>query len=375
MPEALFHSPHLTKISYGPGHPFQVERLEDLLGMLGALELLPPPPVETGPATREEIARGHDLAYLDALEAAETLPPRETVAWGFGAGDNPVFPGLWESCRLIAGGSLAAARWLRDRIEEGEDRPRAFHPGGGLHHAHRARAAGFCYVNDPVLAIRVLVDAGLRVLYVDVDAHHGDGVQEAFYASRAVLTVSIHQDGRTLFPGTGFPNESGSGDGAGYAVNFPLLPGAGDEEHRRFQRLVLEPLKDRYRPDVLVTEIGVDALPDDPLALLEWSLCGLDDFLRWADGTDLPWLSFGGGGYRRWNVIRGWSLVWARMRGRTLPEERPAHGPGGPLPESWPRRFWDEPPSRHLTDPQVRREHFDQVLSFLQERVFPRIGT
>ena len=375
MREALFHSPRLTRISYGPGHPFQVERLEDLLRMAGALELLPydGSPVATGPARREEIERFHDPAYIEVLQAAESLSLGETAAWGFGAGDNPVFPGLWESCLLIAGGSLAAARWVLEGVEKGEAR-RAFHPGGGLHHAHQSRAAGFCYVNDPVLAIQEIVAAGRRVLYVDVDAHHGDGVQEAFYDSAEVMTVSVHQDGRTLFPGTGFPHETGVGAGERCSVNVPLLPGAGDDEQDRVREEILKPLLEEHRPDVLVTEIGVDSLPDDPLALLEWSLAGLDRFLLWAAGTALPWLAVGGGGYRRWNVIRGWTLVWARMLGRGLPERRPARDAAGPLPESWPERFWDEPPSRGLTDPSVRRRHLDEVFSVLRERVSPRLG-
>jgi acetoin utilization protein AcuC len=329
--------------------------------------------VEASQASREEIERYHLPAYLDALESAETLSFVDLARWGVGPGDNPVFPGLWTSCLSIAGGSLEAVRWLLEGLAAGEVR-RAFHPGGGLHHAQRDRASGFCYVNDPVLAILEIRAAGYRVCYVDVDAHHGDGVQEAFYEEPAVLTVSIHQDGRTIFPGTGFPNEVGRGAGLGYAVNVPVLPGSADDEYDYFREQILDPLWDAYRPDVLVTEIGVDSLRDDPLTVLNWTLSGLDRFLIWASEKATPWLAVGGGGYRRWNAIRGWALVWARMLGTTLPSRRPSGGPEGPLPESWPIEIWDEPPERAVTRPEARRSSVQEVHSVLRRLVFPRLG-
>ena len=329
MESALFFSPAQAQLSYGAGHPFQVERLADVMKMCAALGLLAErPPVEPAPALRADLERFHTPAYLDALAHAGALGPRERLVWGVGSEDCPAFPGLWESCLLTAGGSIGAARWMLEGMRAGVTR-QAFHPGGGLHHAHADRASGFCYVNDVVLAIREIADAGHRVLYVDVDAHHGDGVQEAFYDSDRVLTVSVHQDGRTLFPGTGFPNEIGRGAGTGFAVNIPLLPGATDEDYDAVREGLLEPLRARFRPDVLVTEIGVDSMRDDPLTLLDWTLAGLERFLIWARKGGTPWLAVGGGGYRRWNVIRGWTLVWARMIGAELPDRRPqGDGPG-----------------------------------------------
>ena len=280
MQAALFFSPQLLDISYGAGHPFEVDRLADVLRLCCALGLLPweGSPVQHAEADRQQIGRFHDAAYVDALESSESLTLQELAGWGIGLGDNPFFHGLWKACRLIAGGSIAAARWLLAGYGEGTVR-RAFHPGGGLHHARRDRASGFCYVNDPVLAIQEIVASDRRVCYVDVDAHHGDGVQDAFYEDDAVLTISIHQDGRTIFPGTGFPNEIGRGRGAGYSVNVPVLPGATDAEYDFFRTEILTPMVDAFHPDVLVTEIGVDSLRDDPLALLNWTLAGLDRFL------------------------------------------------------------------------------------------------
>ena len=374
MQAAFFFSRRTLDFRYGPDHPFEVERLADVLRFCSALELLPyeGSPVEFPPCTRQELERFHVPPYVDALERAETLPIRQQFAWGLGSGDNPVFPGLWEACLLTGGGSLSAARWLIEGLTRGERRV-AFHPAGGLHHAHADRASGFCYVNDGVLAIQELVAAGHKTLYVDVDAHHGDGVQEAFYDSDRVLTVSVHQDGRTLFPGTGFPNEIGRGAGTGYAVNVPLMPGADDYEYDLFREEILAPLSEGFSPDVVVTEIGVDSLRDDPLTFLDWTLAGLGRFLDWVASSGLPWLALGGGGYRRWNVIRGWSLVWARMRDAELPRTRPLSDAAGMLPESWPIQIWDEPPPRAICDPTLRRAHLDEVRSVLERLVFPRV--
>jgi acetoin utilization protein AcuC len=374
MESALFFSPAQAELSYGAGHPFQVERLADVMKMCAALGFLGErKPVEPAPAVRAELERFHSPAYLDALADAVALGSRERLVWGIGSEDCPVFPGLWESCLLTAGGSLGAARWILEGMRANAVRC-AFHPGGGLHHAHVDRASGFCYVNDVVLAIQEITDAGHRVLYVDVDAHHGDGVQEAFYESDRVLTVSVHQDGRTLFPGTGFPNEVGRGAGTGYAVNIPLLPGATDEDYDAVRESLLEPLRARFRPDVLVTEIGVDSMRDDPLTLLDWTLSGLERFLIWAQKGGTPWLAVGGGGYRRWNVIRGWTLVWARMIGAELPDRRPEGDGPRKLPESWPVRLWDEPPPRAICDASMRRAHLEEVRATLDERVLSRMG-
>lgn len=374
MHAAFFFSSRVLRFRYGPAHPFQLERLGDLMRLLRACAFLPREgsPIESHPCARTELEAFHDGRYIDALESTAREGFRELPCFGLGDADNPVFPGLWSYVLLVAGGSIEAARWILSEPVGGEP-PRAFHPAGGLHHAHANRASGFCYVNDVVLAIQQFVAAGRRVLYVDIDAHHGDGVQEAFYATDRVLTVSIHQDGRTIFPGTGFPNESGQGVGEGYAVNVPVLPGASDPDYDRFMEEILQPLLEKFRPDILVTEIGVDALRDDPLTLLDWTLGGLDRFLLWADGTGLPWLALGGGGYRRWNVIRGWSLVWARMIRQPIPAERPMADEAGSLPESWPTHLFDEPPPRAICDREMRMTHFDEVQAILAQRVFPLI--
>jgi len=168
---------------------------------------------------------------------------------------------------LVAGASISGAQ----RILSGEATI-AFNMSGGLHHAMPARASGFCHINDVVLAINVLVSGGKRVAYVDIDAHHGDGVQHAYYSTDRVLTISTHQDGHTIFPGTGFPDESGKGDGRGYTVNVPLPPGSRDDVYERVFNEVIFPAVEAFSPDVIVTQLGADALIGDRVANLGMSL-------------------------------------------------------------------------------------------------------
>ena len=180
--------------------------------------------VEPLPATRSQLLKVHSPSYLDALEKAnegEHFPG--ALKWGLGFGDNPIFSGVYDWNLLVCGGSMLALA----EVAEGKCNS-AMHTGGGFHHAHYAKAAGFCYLNDLAVAIAQQVEEGKRVLYLDIDAHHGDGVQEAFYDTDRVLTVSIHENPDHLFPGTGYEHELGEGDGTGYSVNVPLAPGASD---------------------------------------------------------------------------------------------------------------------------------------------------
>jgi acetoin utilization protein AcuC len=218
----------------------------------------------------------------------------------------------------VAGASIVCAEQVVSGRAE-----RAFNPSGGLHHAMPSRASGFCHVNDGVLAIQTLVEAGKRVAYVDIDAHHGDGVEHAFYGDADVLTISVHQTGRSIFPGTGFRNDLGEGTGLGHCVNVPLLPGAGDDAYERtFQRIVL-PLVRTFQPDVLVTQLGSDAIVGDIVASLRLSLRGYERCLEGFRSLDLPWVALGGGGYDVSNVVRAWTLAWGTMLDESLPDEIP----------------------------------------------------
>jgi acetoin utilization protein AcuC len=283
-------------------------------------------------ATREELTAVHGPAYVEAVEllSAGGEHSRElarlAALFGFHSSDNPVFPGMQQAASFVCGGAVLAA----EAIMSGRAR-HAFVPAGGLHHAHMARAAGFCIYNDPAVAIAAARDRhGARVAYVDVDAHHGDGVQEIFYQDPNVLTISIHESGQYLFPGTGFVQEIGDGPGYGYSINVPLEPYAGDAALLRAVDEVVRPLVRAYRPDLLVTQCGCDSHWLDPLTHLAattriWPVLAETFHALAHEVCDGRWLATGGGGYDLYSVVpRAWTLIFAGMVGVQLPEELPA---------------------------------------------------
>ncbi len=322
MKKTLVDPRQLLRFDFGEAHPFKVFRLGLLVELLADYGLLERPDVELIPlreATEAEALGFHSKGYLEALRLASsgTWVPNQ-FAHGLGTTDNPIFPDVYEWAMLIAGGSIDAANAVLHGAA------RAFSPAGGLHHAMPSHASGFCHVNDGVLAIERLRQAGRRVVYVDIDAHHGDGVQHAFYARRDVLTVSIHQTGYTIFPGTGFEDEIGRDDGRGFAINVPLLPGAGDRAYdRAFDELII-PAIELFSPDVVVTQLGTDALIGDLLANLRMSLHGFERVVERFRALDVPWLALGGGGYDVGNVVRAWALAWGVMLDEKLPDEIPS---------------------------------------------------
>lgn len=321
--KAFVYTDEYFKFDYGSSHPLRIERLKlthDLIkayGLLGLPDLI----IEkTVPAGQPQVETFHRPEYLDMLKrcSRNECASGEALAFGLGPGDNPVFPGVWEWSLLTTGASLQCARLVADGRAD-----TAFNMAGGLHHAMSGRASGFCYINDAVIAIQDLRAKGLRVAYVDIDAHHGDGVQTAFYDTDDVLTVSMHQHGRTLFPGTGFVYETGQGRGQGYAVNMPLYPGTDDEIFLKvFQDLVPD-LIFAFKPDVLVTQLGVDTMRADPLTNMSLTNRGFGRAVGLFKETGLPWVALGGGGYNVVNVARAWTLAWAIMNDIEPPDELP----------------------------------------------------
>lgn len=309
-----------------PLHPVRLDltmRLARELGVLDGVEPLAPEP-----ASDEVLLRSHTVEYLAAVKAAPTS--RFPVGHGLGTADNPVFDRMHEASALVAGGSLLAA----DRIATGTV-DRAVNIAGGLHHAMRDRASGFCVYNDCVVAIRHLLDTGAeRVAYVDVDVHHGDGVQAAFADDPRVLTVSLHQHPITLWPGTGHSSDVGTGDGHGYAVNVPLPPGTRDGPWLRAFHAVVPGLLRAFRPSVLVTQHGADTHAEDPLADLALSVDGqraahraLRDLAEETAGG--RWLALGGGGYSLVRVVpRSWTHLLAAVLDRDV-------DPDAPVPAEW----------------------------------------
>ncbi|WP_300606453.1 acetoin utilization protein AcuC [Trebonia sp.] len=305
----------LLGYDFGPGHPLAPVRVALTVALAGGLGVLAEPSVtlvSPPPATDSELATVHDDDYIAAVRrAGRTLEAAER--FGLGTEDNPVFEGMHEASALVAGATLAAARavWSGSALH-------AASISGGLHHAMRRAASGFCVYNDPAIAIKWLLAAGAeRVAYVDTDVHHGDGVQAAFYSDPRVLTISLHESPATLFPGTGLPTETGEGAGDGYAVNVALPAGTGDAGWLRAFDAVVPPLLRAFKPAVLVSQHGCDSHRLDPLAHLELSVDGqraaavaLHDLAH--ELCDGRWLFTGGGGYALVQVVpRTWTHLLA----------------------------------------------------------------
>ena len=322
-----------------PLDPVRVELTIALARELGVLDRDGVTVVRPEPADEAALTRVHDPAYLAAVKAASGGRDAQAgggaadpffTGYGLNTPDNPVFAHMHQASALVAGASLAAA----EAVWQGRAR-RAVNIAGGLHHAMRACASGFCVYNDPAVAIARLLDLGAeRVAYVDVDVHHGDGVQAAFYTDPRVLTISLHESPLTLFPGTGFPEETGGAGAEGTAVNVALPPGTPDAGWLRAFHAVVPSLLRRYRPQILFTQCGADSHRLDPLADLRLSvdgqrasylaLCELAEEL--CEGR---WVATGGGGYALVEVVpRAWTHLLAIATGDPVE-------PATPTPPAW----------------------------------------
>ena len=318
--------PRIASHVYREDHPLRPERLIGVHDTLERLGTFARPGVRVLPpraATGIEIERIHAPEYVEAVMRASTDPDGDFTAWGLDAeGDTPPFEGMHEVSLLTTGGSLVAMEEvLAERVRV------AVNYSGGLHHARARRASGFCIYNDPAIVCGLLADGGMKVAYVDIDAHHGDGVQAAFYDTDQVLTISLHEYGpipgigRMFFPGTGRASERGRGKGAGFSINVALPAFTDDAAYIRAFDAVVPPLLERYRPDVLVTQQGIDPHYTDPLTDLKISTRTREHVVRWFHESPCPWVAMGGGGYALDAVRRTWALEFLIMLGAEVPDE------------------------------------------------------
>ncbi len=315
----------LRAYDFGPEHPLRPDRVELTMalaretGLLGKATVVEPLALSGG-----DLARVHDLDYLAAVKAASgsggSVPHH-----GLAPGDNPPFPGMHEAATLVCGATVAAAAAVL-----GAAPAHAFSPAGGLHHAMPGQASGFCIYNDPAVAIAWMLDQGVgRVAYVDVDVHHGDGVEAVFADDPRVLTVSVHESGRYLFPGTGFAHEIGDGGARGTIANLPLPPSTTDDLYLPAFDAVVPKLVRAFEPEVLVTQLGCDSHYTDPLAHLGLTTRAYAELARRLHDlahtvTKGRWLATGGGGYQWATVVpRAWCGYLAEMVGTRLPERLP----------------------------------------------------
>ena len=373
MKTAFIYSDKFAGFNYGPSHPLKTYRLKltyDLIRAYGLLSIPGARYIEAEMADDEDLLLFHEKDYIDILKASNRgVAMPGSHYFGLGPGDNPVFEGLFDWSRLVAGASLKAARL----VESGEA-DIAFNISGGLHHAAASRASGFCYINDPVIAIQWLINQGRRVAYIDIDAHHGDGVQEAFYDTDKVLTISIHETGRQLFPGSGFVDEMGEGTGEGYSVNVPMPAYADDELFLYAFSEIVPPLIDRYKPDIVVSQLGVDSFVTDPLAHLNYTTNGFSAVMMKIKELAPRWVALGGGGYNMANVARAWTLAWAIMTDTHIPDELPDEFLSLCSREGFESgRLRDKAYSVTGAAKEKMREEVETAVNFLKEKVIPKV--
>lgn len=351
----IVYGPALASYDLGEEHPLQPERYTLTIALLEALGWLDAPGITMEaprPATLSELLLVHSYPYIQAVEHGQAIarglrPPANLQIYGLGTPDDPLFPDIHDSAALYTGATIQAMRaLLEDRADH------AYSPAGGQHHAQRAYASGFCIYNDLAAAMAVALAAGRRVAYIDFDAHHGDGVQDAFYDEPRALTISVHETGKSLFPGTGDVDEIGKGEGMGACLNVPLPPMAGDDAIlEAFDRLVIPAVR-AFAPDVLVTQAGADTHHADPLTHLTGTLAlfprlagRLHEVVHESCGG--RWLITGGGGYDPADVT---PRAWTAFIGTVLGHETDRVI----LPETWlsaSRAAGGAPPPTLLEDP------------------------
>jgi acetoin utilization protein AcuC len=320
----LVFGPRSLEYDFGPSHPLSPRRFGPGIALLKAVGA--EPGLAPQPASDDQLEWLHSAGYVAAVKRF-SQDPRSTPVAGIGPGDDPPFAGMHEAAAAVAGGSIEAM----EAILRG-DTEHAYQPGGGLHHAMRERASGFCIYNDPALAIARARQVGLRVLYIDLDVHHGDGVQALHYADPAVLTVSFHETGMALFPGTGFVDELGEGRASGTSVNIPLEPKCGPEPWLAAVRTLVPELAAAFGPDIVVSQHGADGHVWDPLAHLCLTTTAMGEAARLVDRiahryAGGRWLATGGGGYAIYRVVpRVWAMTWLAGAHREVP---------GSLPPQW----------------------------------------
>lgn len=342
MKKAVFvYSPEQLGYKFSDTHPFNHKRLTltmDLLKNIDALDDVDIVPARI--ATEEELLLAHDPKYIDIVKKAGhgELSDAQGESYGIGTEDTPIFENMHEASAQLVGGTLTAV----DYVMEGKSE-HALNLGGGLHHGFRGRASGFCIYNDSTVAIRYLQEKyKARVLYVDTDAHHGDGVQWSFYEDPDVCTLSIHETGRYLFPGTGNITERGNGQGYGTSFNFPIDAFTEDESFLEIYEKSMREIFEFFKPDVVLTQNGADAHYFDPLTHLYGTINLYREIPKLAhqlahEYCGGKWIAVGGGGYDIWRVVpRAWAMLWLEMTDQQLPT--------GPLPQAWLDRWQPEAP-------------------------------
>ena len=321
---AFLYDDVLSEHTLREDHPMRPVRLRytyELLASYGAFERPHSRLVRPRRATEEEVLTFHSRDYVRAVKGlSHGEPGYDPGTFNFSQmGDNPIYPGMFNAAMWSTGASITAA----ELVERGEA-DAAFNVSGGLHHAMPSGASGFCIFNDPVIAINALLKKGARIAYVDIDAHHGDGVQHAFYHTDAVLTISLHESGQYLFPGTGSVDEIGAGRGRGYSVNVPFYPFTNDEIYLWAFKETVSPLIKAFRPHFVFTQLGIDTHFRDPITHMALTIQGFTEAVRELSAlAPSGWIAMGGGGYDLMAVARAWTRAYGVISQQTFPDHIP----------------------------------------------------
>ncbi len=376
LPAHFIYSEEMGRFDFGPDHPFKPERATKTLDLCLRYGVLNYPwmrVVQPQAIDERLLTLYHEPRYLSLLKAASRgKVSLEMLERGLGTADNPILEGIYEWSLRAAGGTYGAVKdLLSGRVQV------AFNPLGGYHHAMAGKAEGFCYINDIVVAIMAALQEspGLKIAYVDLDAHHGNGVQEPFYEDPRVLFISAHETGRTLYPWSGNETETGKGAGEGYTVNLPLEPGTDDEVYSFVLDNAVFPILKAFSPDLMIAEVGADTLISDPLTHLKLTNNGYQKALRGLMPICRKLLALGGGGYDLYRTSRCWTLAWAILN-HVEPVDEFAGIVGGMMfgPEMEVGSLFDHP---FLTKGEVKEKAFAEarrVVAYIQEKVFPVHG-
>lgn len=371
---AIFvYDEEMGRFDFGPNHPFKPERASkayDLCIRYGVMNhpwmsILKPEPIDPTLLTLF-----HDSDYLSHLQKASRGEINlEVLERGLGTPDNPILQGIWEwSLRATGGTHMAMQHLIHGDALVG------FNPLGGFHHAMPSHAEGFCYINDIAVTIMDALNRTqeLKFAYIDLDAHHGNGVQEAFYRDQRVLSVSLHETGRTLYPWSGDETEIGEGDGRGYNINLPLEPGTDDEVYNFVCDSVVFPLVKSFSPDLIVAMVGADTLISDPLTHLKLTNNGYQMAVRGIMNICPKILALGGGGYDLYRTARCWTLAWSILN-HVEPMDEFAGLVGGMMfgPEMEVGSLYDHP---YYSQGEIKKkalEEAQRVVTYIQQEIFP----
>jgi len=322
---AYLYSAECGNFHYGAGHPMKPHRISITHSLVFAYGLDKHMDVfEIKPATKKELAEYHTEEYLGFLNSPQENPPCDRIT-----DDCPIFEGIGEYCALYSGGSIQGARLLNSKQYD-----ICINWAGGLHHAKKSGPSGFCYTNDIVLAIQELLKRHERVMYIDIDIHHGDGVEEAFYRTGRVLTLSFHKYGEKYFPGTGNICCAGAGRGVGACVNVPLDFGIDDESYHYVFKRATDLCIAAFSPNAIVFQCGSDSLAGDKIGCFGLSIKGHGECVRYVREKNIPMLALGGGGYRAKHVSRCWAYETAVLCGVEIPNAIPENPHSGYLGEN-----------------------------------------